>query len=85
MTSLLAFLKRVIIGCSFFMMFIVVWWCFMLSCIIAPRSFACVVCSIGVLYMCSVVVSCVFFGWKIVYCVFVGFGTRSLRWKYLMS
>ena len=42
-------------------------------------------CSIGVLFMCSVVVSCVFFGWKIVYCVFVGFGTRSLRWKYLMS
>lgn len=57
----------------------------MLSCIMVPRSFACVVCSIGVLFMCSVVVSCVFLGWKMVYCVFVGFGTRSLRWKYLIS
>lgn len=85
MVNLLVCLKRVIIGCSFLIMFIVVWWFFMSSCIIAPRSFAWVVCSIGVLFMCSVVVLCVFFGWKMVYCVFVGFGTRSLRWKYLMS
>ena len=45
--SLLAYLKLWIVGCSFLMMLLMVWWCLRLSWIISPRSLAEVVCSIG--------------------------------------
>ena len=76
-------LKRLIIGCSFLIMFITVWWCFWLSCIVGPSSLAWLTCCSCVFCTCSFIL-CLFRGWNTVKFVFFGFGTSSLRWKYLI-
>jgi len=73
--SLFAYLNLCMTCWSFLMMFVIVFWCFKVCCIVIPSSPAWSVSVIG-LY-CSLNL----LGKKIVYCVLVGLGTRLLLWK----
>ena len=70
-------LKRLIIGCSFLIMFITVWWCFWLSCIVGPSSLAWFTCCSCVFCMCSFML-CLFRGWNTVKFVVLSLGQVHL-------
>ena len=82
--SLVAYRNFCTIGCSFLMMLAIVWWYFSVFSTVIPSSGACLVSLMVVWLILSVIAWVNVGGWNTVNCVFVGFGTRLLLWKYCM-
>lgn len=79
-SSLFAYLKDCMMGCSFLIFAVIVLLYFSVSSTTSPSSFAYAVCFSSV--CCSLSCSCcVYLGWNSVYVVLVGLGRRLLTWK----